>query len=81
MTPVKVGAKVVRHGRYVTFQPAEVTVPRGLFEIILWLIADLRRKPAPAQAEGNNGEGKAAGEVCPDGEKIDRMAFQTGAAH
>jgi hypothetical protein len=45
---VKIGAKVVRHGRYVTFQLAEVAVPRGLFEIILRLIDDLRRRPAPA---------------------------------
>ncbi len=43
MKLVKVGTKVVRHGRYLTFQPA--------------------------------------GEVCPDGEKNDRMAFQTEAAH
>ena len=28
---VKIGAKVVRHGRYVTFQLAEVAVPRDLF--------------------------------------------------
>ena len=48
MKLVKVGAKVVRQGRYVTFEPAEVAVPRGLFEIIARLIADLRRKPAPA---------------------------------
>jgi hypothetical protein len=45
---VKIGAKVVRHGRYVTFQLAEVAVSRGLFEIILRLIDDLRRRPAPA---------------------------------
>ncbi len=45
---VKIGAKVVRHGRYVTFQLAEVAVPRGLFEIILRLVDDLRRRPAPA---------------------------------
>ena len=25
---VKVGAKVVRHGRYITFQLAEVAIPR-----------------------------------------------------
>ena len=43
MKPVKVDAKVVRIGRYVTFQPAEVAVARGLFEIIIPLIADLRR--------------------------------------
>ncbi len=45
---VKIGAKVVRHGRYVTFQLAEVAVPRSLFRKILGLIDDLRRRPAPA---------------------------------
>ena len=28
---VKIGAKVVSHGRYVTFQLAEAAVPRELF--------------------------------------------------
>ena len=37
-----------RHGRYVTFQVAEVAVPRSLFQKILDLIDDLRRRPAPA---------------------------------
>ena len=45
---VKIGAKVVSHGRYVTFQLAEVAVPRSLFQKILGLIDDLRRRPAPA---------------------------------
>ena len=44
---VKIGAKVVRHGRYVTFQLAEVAVPRSLFRRILGLIDDLRRRPVP----------------------------------
>ncbi len=44
---VKIGAKVVRHGRYVTFQLAEVAVPRLLFAEILRLIDGLRPKPAP----------------------------------
>ncbi len=44
---IKIGAKVVRHGRYVTFQVAEVAVPRNLFREILRLIDDLRpRTPA-----------------------------------
>ncbi len=42
---VKIGAKVVSHGRYVTFQLAEVAVPRGLFEKILRLIDELRPPP------------------------------------
>ncbi len=32
---VKIGVKVVRHGRYFTFQLAEVAVPRNLFREIL----------------------------------------------
>lgn len=46
---VKIGAKVVAHGRYVTFQMAEVAVPRDLFRKILGLIGELRR-PSPASA-------------------------------
>src|SRR3954464_13294707 len=45
---IKIGAKVVSHGRYVTFQLAEVAVPRRLFAEILSLIARLRASPAPA---------------------------------
>ncbi len=45
---VKIGAKVVRHGRYVTFQLAEVAVSRDLFRKILSLIDDLRPRPASA---------------------------------
>ena len=45
---IKIGAKVVRHGRYVTFQLTEVAVSRRLFADILSLIARLRAPPAPA---------------------------------
>ena len=45
---VKVGAKVVRHGRYVIFQMAEVAVPRELFQEILRLIDGLRPRRVPA---------------------------------
>ncbi len=45
---VKIGAEVVAHGRYVTFQLAEVAVPHGLSKKILRLIDDLRPSPAPA---------------------------------
>src|SRR3954465_11838130 len=41
----KIGAKVVSHGRYVTFQLAEVAVPRRLFSEIPSLIARLRAPP------------------------------------
>jgi hypothetical protein len=45
---VKIGAKVVAHSRYVTFQMAEAVVPRDLFDGILRLIDDFRRSPATA---------------------------------
>jgi hypothetical protein len=40
--------KLVSHGRYVTFQMAEVAVPRQMFAEILSLIARLQAPPAPA---------------------------------
>ncbi len=46
---VKIGAKVVAHGRYVTFQMAEIAVPRDLFRKILRRIDELR---PPAFATG-----------------------------
>jgi hypothetical protein len=39
---VKIGARSVRHGRYVVFQLAEVAVPRTLFAEILRRIDRLR---------------------------------------
>ena len=44
---VKIGAKIVRHGRYVTFQLVEVAIPRSLFADILRLINGLRPAPLP----------------------------------
>jgi hypothetical protein len=45
---IKIGAKVVSHGRYVTFQLAEVSVSRQMLAEILSLIGRLRAPPAPA---------------------------------
>jgi hypothetical protein len=39
---VKIGARIVRHGRYVVFQLAEIAVPRALFADILRRIDGLR---------------------------------------
>ena len=47
---IKIGAKVVSHGRYVTFQMAEVAVSRQMFAEILSLIA--RRGYRRHQHEG-----------------------------
>ncbi len=44
---IKIGANIVIHGRYVTFQMAEVAVSRRMFRQILLLIARLRAPPAP----------------------------------
>jgi hypothetical protein len=45
---IKIGAKAVSHGRYVTFQLAEVAMPRQIFADILSLIVPLRAPPVPA---------------------------------
>jgi Transposase DDE domain group 1 len=39
---IKIGAKVVAHAKYITFQLAEVAVPRKLFAAILNRIGRLR---------------------------------------
>jgi hypothetical protein len=39
---VKIGAKIVRHGRSIAFQMADVMMPRDLFQKILGAIAALR---------------------------------------
>jgi len=44
---IKIGAKAVRHGRYVTFQMVEVAISRSLFVEILRLINGLRPAPLP----------------------------------
>jgi Transposase DDE domain group 1 len=47
---IKIGAKVVSHGRYVAFQMAEVAIPRNLFADIPRLIGELR--PPPVTSNG-----------------------------
>jgi Transposase DDE domain group 1/PEP-CTERM motif len=42
---IKIGAKVVSHGRCVAFQMAEVAIPRNLFADVLRLIGELRPPP------------------------------------
>ncbi len=44
---IKIGPKIVRHGRFITFQKAEVAIPRPLFAEILRLIDGLRPAPLP----------------------------------
>jgi len=47
---IKIGAKVVRHSRYVIFQMAEVAVPRALFCEILDRIRRLMLVAIPSGA-------------------------------
>ena len=47
---VTIGARIVRHDRYVVFQLAEVAVPRSLFAETLRRIDDLRPRPPPLPA-------------------------------
>jgi hypothetical protein len=42
---VKIGARIVRHGRYLVFQLTEVAVPRAVFAAILRRIDRLRGPP------------------------------------
>jgi Transposase DDE domain group 1 len=44
---IKVGARIVRHGRDVVFQLAEVAVPRAPFAKVLRRIDRLRGPPVP----------------------------------
>ncbi len=43
----KIAAKIVRHGRYITLQMAEVAILKTLFVEILRLIDRLRPAPLP----------------------------------
>ena len=45
---IKIGAKIVRHGRYVIFQMAEGAIPRDLFADILRRVDRLRPTRTPA---------------------------------
>ena len=71
---IKIGAKIVRHGRYVTFQMAEVVIPRDLFADILRRI-DRRlptAAPAPACRDGTPFLRVAADRIGAPGSAPDR---------
>jgi hypothetical protein len=51
---IRIGAKVVSHGRYVAFQMAEVAIPKILFDDILRLVAELRPLPVTSTGEPFN---------------------------
>ena len=45
---IKIGAKVIRHSKYESFQMAEVAVPRDLFAAIIERIQCVRAVPSMA---------------------------------
>jgi hypothetical protein len=47
---IKIGTKIISHGRYVALHIAEVAISRHLFADILRLIAELRPRPDPSPA-------------------------------
>ncbi len=79
---VKIGARIVRHGRSVVFQMAEVMVSRGLFRSILGAIAALR--PLPPRQDAEDGRHtrpprRPAGDVCADAGSPVQMFAHRGA--
>ncbi len=60
---IKIGAKVIRHGRYVIFQMAEVAIPRDLFADIMRRIDRLRPTPTPALPTGYRSSTETIGSV------------------
>ena len=62
---IKIGAKIVRHGRYIVFQMAEVAIPRDLFADILRRIDRLRTTPLPTGRQDRPSCVKTTGPVCP----------------
>ncbi len=62
---MKIGAKVVRHGRNITFQMAEVAIPKPKFAEILHLIVGLRPAPLPLwRALVETHPDRPTGQVC-----------------
>ena len=77
---IKIGAKVVSHGRYVTFQLAEVAVSRQMFKEILMLIPGCGRR-RPQHDGGFGSEGGKKGEVCFDEGKATSSRRRWRATH
>ena len=78
---LKIGAKVVHHGRYITFQLAEVAVPRNLIREILRRIDGLRPKATSTILNGSLESCRLTGEVRLGEEKLDQTGFRTRSNH
>ena len=75
---IKIGARIVRHGRYFTFRLAEVALPRDRFRKILMLIDDLRPSPAPAWAGGIDGTSERQARCVCMTRKLTEWPFENG---
>jgi hypothetical protein len=72
---IKNGAKVISHGRYFSFQIAEVAVSRQMFAAILTLIARLRAPPRQREGRGDQmRQANGTAEVCLDAGKAARFS-------
>jgi hypothetical protein len=57
---IKIGAKVISHGRYVTFQLAEVAVSRQMFGSSPGCGRHLRRRDRKMGSDATNYDGRGA---------------------
>jgi hypothetical protein len=71
---IKIVARVVSHGRYVTFQLAEVAVSRQMFKDALILIARLRRRPHQREGRCDRMRQTTMAEVRPDEGKSNELS-------
>jgi hypothetical protein len=76
--PIKIGATLVSHGRYVAFQMAEVAISRHLFAEILRLIGGLRPPPdlRRRDASGCHAFQQKPGERCGSMKAISTLSAQ-----
>ena len=78
---IKIGAKIVRHGRYVTFQMAEVVIPRDLFADILAPYRSAQTAASPGMSDGTPFLRVAADRIGAPGSPV-KMPFRaTNAAN
>ena len=76
---VKIGAKVVAHGRYLVFQMAEVAVPQALFRRLLDRIAGCAHPPWPDVDPRRTAAAPTAGPTCVRRLSDDRQSGDGGA--
>jgi len=78
---IKIGAKVVSHGRYVIFQMAEVAVSRQMFADILSLIARAAGTACAGMTSASQVYPAMKGEVCLGRSKAARFSVGPPSNH